>query len=117
MYRNLLGQITGSYYFRPGLSYDFIRNGFGQLLGARADVIWSRALEPVQTWGNQPDLGVEIDAQVYYRSEDGPDLLDGFSVSLMYGILFPLGGFAYTDGRTGGGQNAQTLRLILGVTY
>lgn len=122
MYRNLLGQISGSYYFRPGLSYDFIRNGFGQLLGARADVIWSRAVEPVQTWGNQPDLGVEIDAQVYYRSEDGPDLLDGFSVSLMYGILFPLGGLNYNSaqisgGANGGGQNAQTLRLILGVTY
>jgi uncharacterized protein (TIGR04551 family) len=122
MYRNLLGQISGSYYFRPGLSYDFIRNGFGQLLGARADVIWSRAIEPIQTWGNQPDLGVEIDAQVYYRSEDGPDLLDGFSVSLMYGILFPLGGLNYnaaqlSAGNTGGGQNAQTLRLILGVTY
>jgi len=120
MYRNLMGQISGSYYFRPGLSYDFIRNGFGQLLGARADVIWSRALEPVQTWGNQPDLGVEIDAQVYYRSEDGPDILDGFSVSLMYGILFPLGGLQYLpgDSRTStGGQNAQTLRLLLGVTY
>ncbi len=119
MYRNLLGQIAGSYYFRPGLSYDFIRNGFGQLLGARADVVWSRAVEPIQTWGNQPDLGVEIDAQVYYRSEDGPDLLDGFSVSLMYGILFPLAGFNYAPGdtRTGAGQNAQTLRLLLGVTY
>jgi uncharacterized protein (TIGR04551 family) len=122
MYRNLLGQISGSYYFRPGLSYDFIRNGFGQLLGARADVIWSRAIEPIQTWGNQPDLGVEIDAQVYYRSEDGPDLLDGFTVSLMYGILFPLGGLNYNAaqlaaGNTGGGQNAQTLRLLLGVTY
>lgn len=119
MYRNLMGQISGSYYFRPGLSYDFIRNGFGQLLGARADVIWSRAVEPVQTWGNQPDLGVEIDAQVYYRSEDGPDLLDGFTVSLMYGILFPLGGLGYGPGdtRTGAGQNAQTLRLLLGVTY
>ncbi|GAB4217262.1 MAG: hypothetical protein OHK0013_44580 [Sandaracinaceae bacterium] len=119
MYRNLLGQVAGSYYFRPGLSYDFIRNSFGQLLGARADVIWSRAIEPVQTWGNQPDLGVEIDAQVYYRSEDGPDLLDGFYVSLMYGILFPLGGLSYLPGdtRTGAGQNAQTLRLLLGVTY
>jgi uncharacterized protein (TIGR04551 family) len=122
MYRNLIGQISGSYYFRPGLSYDFIRNGFGQLLGARADVIWSRAVEPIQTWGNQADLGVEIDAQVYYRSEDGPDLLDGFTVSLMYGILFPLAGLNYNAaqleaGNTGGGQNAQTLRLILGVTY
>jgi hypothetical protein len=40
----------------------------------------------------------------------------------MYGILFPLGGLNYNAaqlaaGNTGGGQNAQTLRLLLGVTY
>lgn len=118
LHRNVLGQINGSYYFRPGLSYDFIRNSFGQLLGARADVIWSRATEPVQTWGNQADLGVEIDVAAYYRSEDGPDLLDGFTISLQYGILFPFQGLGYADNtRTGANQNAQTLRLNLGVTY
>jgi len=117
--RNVLGQINGSYYFRPGLSYDFIRNSFGQLLGARADVIWTRATEPVQTWGNQADLGVEIDVAAYYRSEDGPDLLDGFTISLQYGILFPFGGLGYPPDnvRPGANQNAQTLRLTLGVTY
>jgi uncharacterized protein (TIGR04551 family) len=119
-WRNIMRSVAGAYYFRPGLSYDFIRNSFGQLLGARADVIWSRAAEPIQTWGNQADLGVEIDAQVYYRSEDGPDLLDGFYASLQYGIFFPLAGVGYLPGTgtTGtGGQNAQTLRLILGVSY
>lgn len=117
-WRNIMRQISGAYYFRPGISYDFIRTSFGQLLGARADVVWSRASEALQTWGNQADLGVEIDAQVYYRSEDGPDLLDGFYASLAYGIFFPLGGVGYLpDTAQNGGQNAQTLRLILGVTY
>jgi len=117
-WRNIMRQVAGAYYFRPGLSYDFIRTSFGQLLGARADVIWSRASEPIQTWGNQADLGVEIDAQVYYRSEDGPDLLDGFYASLAYGIFFPLPGVGYLpDVAANGGQNAQTLRLVLGVNY
>lgn len=122
-WRNIMRQIGGAYYFRPGLSYDFIRNSFGQLLGARADVIYSRASEPVQTWGNSADLGLEIDAQVYYRSEDGPDLLDGFYVSVQYGIFFPFQGLGYLPGTFApgttptGGQNAQTLRLILGVQY
>ncbi|UJR81083.1 TIGR04551 family protein [Sandaracinus amylolyticus] len=122
-WRTIMRQISSAYYFRPGISYDFIRSSFGQLLGARADVVWSRASEVVQTWGNQPDLGVEIDAQVYYRSEDGPDLLDGFYASLQYGIFFPLGGLGYLPGDPAqasahqGGQNAQTLRLILGVQY
>lgn len=121
-WRTIMRQFGSAYYFRPGLSYDFIRSSFGQLLGARADVIWSRAAEPVQTWGNQADIGVEIDVQAYYRSEDGPDLLDGFYASLQYGIFFPLGGLGYLPGQTPsgpyqGGQNAQTLRLILGVQY
>ncbi len=122
-WRTIMRQIGGAYYFRPGLSYDFIRNSFGQLLGARADVIYSRASEVVQTYGNSADLGLEIDAQVYYRSEDGPDLLDGFYVSVQYGIFFPFQGLGYLPGTFApgvtptGGQNAQTLRLVLGVQY
>ncbi len=121
-WRTIMRQFGSAYYFRPGVSYDFIRSSFGQLLGARADVIWSRASEPVQTWGNQPDLGVEIDVQAYYRSEDGPDLLDGFSASLQYGVFFPLAGLGYLPGTIPmgpyqGGQTAHTLRLILGVQY
>lgn len=118
-WRTIMRQIAGAYYFAPGVSYDFIHSAFGQVLGARANVIWSRASEPVQTWGNNADLGVEINAAAYYRSEDGPDLLDGFYAQLQYGIFFPLGGLGFiTPGATtGGGQNAQTLRLVLGVTY
>ncbi|MBZ0117199.1 MAG: TIGR04551 family protein [Sandaracinaceae bacterium] len=119
-WRTIMRQIAGAYYFRPGISYDFIRNPFGQLLGARADVVWSRASETIQTWGNQPDLGVEIDASVYYRSEDGPDLLDGFYAMAQWGIFFPLGGLGYIPGERAtlpSLGNAQTFRLILGVQY
>lgn len=121
-WRTIMRQFGSAYYFRPGVSYDFIRSSFGQLLGARADVIWSRASEPVQTWGNQADIGVEIDVQAYYRSEDGPDLLDGFQASLQYGVFFPLAGLGYLPGTLPmgpyqGGQTAHTLRLILGVQY
>lgn len=121
-WRNVMRQVGGAYYFRPGLSYDFIRNSFGQLLGARADVIWSRASEPIQTWGNADDLGVEIDVSVYYRSEDGPDILDGFYAQAQWGIFFPLDGLGYLDSLLAAGDtpslgNAQTFRLILGVMY
>jgi uncharacterized protein (TIGR04551 family) len=120
-WRNIMRQISGAYYFRPGISYDFIRNNFGQLLGARADVIWSRASEPLQTWGNADDLGVEIDVSVYYRSEDGPDILDGFYAQAQWGIFFPLDGLGYLE-EAGGATapslgNAQTFRLLLGVMY
>ncbi len=121
LFRNILSQISGAYYFKPGLSYDFIRNSFGQLLGARADLIYSRASETRQTWGNDPNLGLEINASLYYRSEDGPDILDGFYAMLQYGILFPFGGLGYKAGdRDHAGvdlSNAQILRLVLGVQY
>ncbi|MEM9194579.1 MAG: TIGR04551 family protein, partial [Myxococcota bacterium] len=111
--------IAGAYYFKPGISYDFIRNSFGQLLGLRADLIYSRAVAPIQTWGNDPDLGVEINATLYYRSEDGPELLDGFYGQLQYGILFPLAGLGSPEGADTqiDLSTAQTVRLILGVQY
>jgi uncharacterized protein (TIGR04551 family) len=116
LWRNLMTQVTGAYYFKPGISYDFIRNSFGEQLGARLDIVWSRASSYVQTWGNRSDLGVELDLSLYFRSEDGPELDDGFHAMAQYGVLFPMGGLAYNHGN----QNldtAQTLRLVLGVMF
>ena len=117
LWRNIIGQVAGAYYFAPGISYDFIRNPFGQLFGARADFIYSRAATPIQTWGNDPNLGVEINASLYYRSEDGPEIYDGFYGSLQYGILFPMAGLGYLDGDSRDTSNAQVIRMILGVLY
>ncbi|NOY91114.1 MAG: TIGR04551 family protein [Deltaproteobacteria bacterium] len=131
LWRSIMGRISGAYYFRPGISYDIIRNSFGQLLGGRVDVVYSRASSEVQTYGSDPNLGVEIDASLYYRSEDGPGPTDGFYAQLQYGLLFPMAGLGYpsysVDPRAtqnpaiaGGNPSlnkAQTLRLILGVQY
>jgi uncharacterized protein (TIGR04551 family) len=121
LWRNIMGQISGAYYFKPGLSYDFIRNSFGQLFGIRGDAIYSRASSPVQTWGNDANLGLELNATLYYRSEDGPELLDGFYGMLQYGILFPMAGLGYAEGTSGAAppdlENAQIIRLLLGVEY
>lgn len=125
LWRSILRQISGAYYFRPGISYDFIRGEFGQLLGGRVDLVYSRASSPVQTWGNSADLGVELDASIYYRSEDGPELLDGFYAMAQFGLLFPMQGLGYLGTAanpeiTGGNpelKNAQMIRLILGVQF
>jgi uncharacterized protein (TIGR04551 family) len=116
LWRNIMTQVTGALYVRPGVSYDFMRDGFGQMFGARLDFIWSRATSFVQTWGNDPDLGVEANLSLYYRTEDGPDLTDGFHTTLQYGVLFPLRGLDYRH-REVGLDTAQTLRLLLGVVY
>jgi uncharacterized protein (TIGR04551 family) len=116
LWRNIMGAVTGAYYFKPGISYDFLRDAFGQLFGARLDMIYSRASSPVQTWGNDPNLGVELDGQVYWRSADGPNSNDGYHAMLQYGVLFPLRGLGYVD-HAGGVSTAQVLRLVLGVTF
>jgi uncharacterized protein (TIGR04551 family) len=116
LWRNIMRQVSGAYYFKPGVSYDFVRDNFGQLFGARVDLIYSRATSPIQTWGNDANLGVELNAQVYWRSDDGPDVSDGYHAALQYGVLFPLRGlgYYYRDAKL---ETAQTLRLLLGVVF
>jgi len=116
LWRNIMRQVTGAMYVKPGIGYDFVKDTFGQLFGARVDLIYSRATAPVQTWGNDPNLGLEIDAQVYWRSADGPHKNDGYHASLQYGVLFPMKGLAYA-GQSASLANAQTLRVVLGVVY
>jgi uncharacterized protein (TIGR04551 family) len=116
LWRQIMRQVTGAYYFRPGISYDFVRGAFGELFGARLDFIWSRASSFTQTWGNDEDLGIELNASLYFRSEDGPDPEDGYHARIHYGVLFPMRGLGYYHEDTNL-DAAQTLRLILGVVF
>lgn len=121
LWRNIMQRVAGAWYLKPGLGYDIIKNPFGQIFGVRADAIYSRAAQEVQTYGSDPNLGLELNFSLYYRSEDGPDLLDGFYASFQYGVLFPLAGLGYREGDSRAEAidvgNAQALRLILGVQY
>lgn len=133
-FRRILTRVQGAYYFRPSVSYDFMRNPNGQKFGGSLAGIWSRASQYMQTPGNKRDLGVELDAQLYYQSKDGslndnPDKMGGFYGALQYGVFFPLGGLNYLPGEQGtlAGTSpilpnydlsiAQTVRLILGVMF
>jgi uncharacterized protein (TIGR04551 family) len=82
LFEQILGQVSGAYYFRPWVSYEFIRG----VLGVRADVIYSLASEPLQTIGNSSQLGVEIDAAIWFRGRSPFN----FTAQLQYGVLFPL---------------------------
>jgi uncharacterized protein (TIGR04551 family) len=116
LWRNIMRQVTGALYVRPGINYDFVRNDFGELFGARLDFIYSRATAFVQTWGNDPDLGLEINLSLYYRTEDGPELDDGYHAMIQYGVLFPMRGLSYLHEETDLSV-AQNLRLLLGVSF
>lgn len=127
--RHILGRVQGSYYLKPMAQYDFIRDKTGMRLGGRAEAIWTRASNFMQTPGHQHDLGIELNGSIYYQSKDGslndnPDLVGGLYAMLQYGVLFPMGGLGYlSQQRSASGDElpglstAQTLRLFLGVAY
>jgi uncharacterized protein (TIGR04551 family) len=119
LWRTLMRRVAGGYYFKPGVSYDFIHDPYGQQAGARVDVIYSRAVAAKQTWGNDTNLGLELDLSLYYRSEDGPDVLDGFYTTIQWGILFPFQGLKYVDAimAPGGKTNAMILRGVMGIAF
>lgn len=115
MFKEVLGGISGSYYFKPHLAYFFNRN-----LGVRSDVITSFAVNKENTTGNSNLLGVEIDASAFFRTESG------FYLSLGYGVLFPLRGLSHQKSTEISNQNmaifgdakvAQTLQTFIGLSF
>jgi len=127
--RSILGRVQGSYYIKPMAQYDFIRQATGMRLGGRAEAIWTRASNFMQTPGHQADLGIELNGTVYFQSKDGalnddPDLIGGLYAMIQYGVLFPMSGLGYLSQQTQasgaampGLETAQTVRMFLGVAY
>ncbi len=129
--RHILTRIQGTYYFRPSIGYDFMRKTNGQRLGGNLAGIWTRASEFTQAPGHQRDLGIEVDATLYFQSKDGAlhdkvGNMGGFFTMLQYGLLFPMGGLGY-PAQTGSSiqqsfgttdlSTAQILRWYMGIFY
>jgi uncharacterized protein (TIGR04551 family) len=134
LYRNILTRVQGTYYFRPSVKYDFLRDPNGQKIGGGIAAIWSRASEFMQTPGHARDLGVEVNGQLYFQSKDGslnddPNRMGGFFAKLEYAVLFPMSGLGYASAEAAKINNAanrgdaadtnlaQALRLFLGVSF
>ncbi|MEO8905663.1 MAG: TIGR04551 family protein [Polyangiaceae bacterium] len=133
LYRNILTRVQGTYYFRPSVSYDFLKDTSGQKLGGGFAAIWSRASEFEQSPGHARDLGVELNGSVYFQSKDGalnddPSKRGGFFTKLEYGVLFPMAGLGYTASEKNSINQklnynatatnaAQTLRWYMGVFF
>lgn len=134
LYRNLLTRVQGTYFFRPGVKYDFLRDPNGQKIGGGIAAVWSRASEFTQAPGHARDLGIELNGQLYFQSKDGslnddPGRMGGFFAKLEYAVLFPMAGLGYgsaqaaainTSARSTDAADtnlAQALRLFLGVSF
>jgi uncharacterized protein (TIGR04551 family) len=130
LWRQVMKQVSGAYYFRPGVSYAFVDHPGADRFWGRAAVIWSRASEFVQTRGNAADLGLEADLELTYQSNfrhtnPGEPPAPGFFASLQYGVMFPMAGLGPRTEERQEGQDyrgfsfstAHTLRGILGVMF
>ena len=83
LFEEILGQVAASYYFKPSVTYWFVKNHFFGTL----DIIYSRASEFMSTNGNDANLGVEFDITLAYKTRDR------FTGMLQYGYLIPLDGW------------------------
>jgi uncharacterized protein (TIGR04551 family) len=134
LYRNILTRVQGTYFFRPSVKYDFLRDTNGQKIGGGIAATWSRASEFMQTPGHARDLGVEVNGQLYFQSKDGSlnddaGRMGGFFAKLEYAVLFPMAGLGYGSVEAANINSlaqssdaadtnlAQALRLFLGVSF
>jgi len=139
LWRQLVGTFTDGIVIRPGVQYNFTEG-----LGAKLDVVYSRAMYAGSTpsasysysdgdderdnQGNiigvrepNPNLGLEADLKVFYASPDG------FHAWLEYAVLFPFAGLdRMADGADQNGnatrvnlsaEIAQTIQILFGVTF
>lgn len=141
LWRQLVGTFTDGLVIRPGVQYNFTES-----IGARLDLVYSRAMfagstpsasfsygagddtvndqgEVTEVFAPNPNLGLEADVKLFYAS------VDGFHAWFEYAILFPFAGLdrrveqaLQPDGSVSDVQNlsseiAQTFQVMLGVTF
>lgn len=83
LYREVLGGISNTLYFRPHFDFDLIpteQNAFGGLISG----IYGLALNSDATPGNDPNMGMELDAMLFFE-EAGH-----FMATAAFGVLLPL---------------------------
>jgi uncharacterized protein (TIGR04551 family) len=114
LFRELIGAVTNTTYFRPTFRYDITER-----IRMSAQSVISFANVRVATPGNGLMYGVELDGDLGYHN-------DGFFAGISYGVLFPLGaldhpadnfdqggpGFGYGD-NAGDASAAQTIQTRL----
>jgi uncharacterized protein (TIGR04551 family) len=103
LFRRLLGTVTNAIYAKP--SFVWTPGGSGGLEApflTELAVVQSFAHVPVSTPGNARAYGLEVDATLAYRSDDG------FNAGFIYGVLFPMGALDQPTGGTIGGEVGST---------
>lgn len=107
LWRELLGTVTDAWYVKPTLSYSLAAG-----LELYGSAIYSQAFytESTPSTRERP-LGVEVNAGARYETEDG------FTASVVWAMLFPLGGLQENLDPRIDLQSAQVVRGMLGIRF
>jgi len=113
LWRELIGRITDALVINPSVAYTITPG-----LGVQLDVVYSLCEKANSSPGDEFNLGLELDASVFYVSEQG------FYANVTYGILFPFGGFERVQEETDPIRDwasspgiAHTVQLRLGIRF
>jgi uncharacterized protein (TIGR04551 family) len=83
LFREVLGAVTNTVYFKPSVSYDLLSSR-DLTLGTRWDLLYAMAMFPEATPGGGRSFGVELDGQIYVKAADH------FVGVVEGGVLLPL---------------------------
>ena len=87
LFREILGVVTNTVYFKPSMEYDLT----GSIMFNAASIV-SFVDEPVATPANSRMYGMEFDADLSYKNVDKAGR--GFHAGIAYGVFFP---FSFLD--------------------
>jgi uncharacterized protein (TIGR04551 family) len=116
LWRRIYGTVNNATYFKPSIAYDIVES-----FGARLDMIYSLANNPVATPGNSVNMGLELNLSIGYHNDD-----EGFFAGATYGVLFPfealdhpatLGGQPFWTTGSGNSHPPQVLRFWVGIKF
>ena len=94
-------------YFKISGDYTFLDDFIGAF-----DIIYSRAMEENSYQGEGKNLGVEIDFEISYFTEDN------FGFNFQYGMLIPMKGLNYVTATENiNSELAQTIQTNLSVEF
>jgi len=116
LFREIIGTVTDAFYIKPHIGYDITKS-----FGARLDIISSFTNFKESAPGQSNLLGLEFDASLYYKSEQG------IYAMVQYGLLIPFSGLNHGDDKVinnqelmkqfGTARVAHAFQLFAGVAF
>jgi uncharacterized protein (TIGR04551 family) len=103
LFRQIIGAVTNATYFKPWVSYDLFQRLTGKLA-----LVYAFANNPDATPGASRSYGLELDADIGYRSPN-----EGFFAGFRYGAFFPMGALDRPEALFAGvGKDAETAQAL-----